>query len=125
LDSDDLNDPGNLFDDKYPVVVAEGLPLVLPQLEPDGLHHVHVLTIGSTNQNSWSSVTFPAFSDKVKIIFFGHARLIWALSAVLWIRIRMFLGLLNPDPDPLVRAMYPDPSIIKQPVLLLLFDFYL
>jgi hypothetical protein len=27
-------------------------------------------------------------------------------------RIRMFLGL--PDPDPLVRGMDPDPSIIKQ-----------
>jgi hypothetical protein len=40
------------------------------------------------------------------------------LSAVLRIRsrIRMFLGLLNPDPDPLVRGMDPDPypSIIKQ-----------
>jgi hypothetical protein len=31
-------------------------------------------------------------------------------------RIRMFLGLLDPDPDPLVRGMDPDPdpSIIKQ-----------
>ncbi len=29
-------------------------------------------------------------------------------------RIRMFLGLLNPDPDPLVKGMDPDPSIIKQ-----------
>ncbi len=28
-------------------------------------------------------------------------------------RIHMFLGLLDPDPDPLVRGMYPDPSIIK------------
>jgi hypothetical protein len=28
----------------------------------------------------------------------------------------MFLGLLDPDPDPLVRGMYPDPdpSIIMQ-----------
>jgi hypothetical protein len=34
------------------------------------------------------------------------------------LRIRMFLGLLDPDPDPLVRgtdpAPAPDPSIIKQ-----------
>ncbi len=30
------------------------------------------------------------------------------------IRIRMFLGLLDPDPDPLVRCTDPDPSIIKQ-----------
>ncbi len=38
------------------------------------------------------------------------------LSAVL--RIRMFLGLLDHDPDPIVRGMDPDPdpdpSIIKQ-----------
>ena len=26
----------------------------------------------------------------------------------------MFLGLLDPDPDPLVRGMDPDPSVIKQ-----------
>jgi hypothetical protein len=30
------------------------------------------------------------------------------------IRIHMFLGLLDPDLDPLVRGMDPDPSIIKQ-----------
>ncbi len=29
-------------------------------------------------------------------------------------RIHMFLGLLDPDPDPLVRCMDPDPSIIMQ-----------
>jgi hypothetical protein len=36
------------------------------------------------------------------------------LKVVLWIRIRMILGLL--DPDPLVRGTDPDldPSIIKQ-----------
>ena len=29
----------------------------------------------------------------------------------MWIRrIRMFLGLLDPDPDPLVRGMDPDPD---------------
>ena len=48
------------------------------------------------------------------------------LPPVLRIRIRMFLGLLDPDPshmflglldpdpDPLVRGMDPDPSVIKQ-----------
>ncbi len=39
------------------------------------------------------------------------------LKRVLWIRIRrirMFLGLLDSDPDPLVGGMDPDPSIIKQ-----------
>jgi hypothetical protein len=35
-------------------------------------------------------------------------------SAVLRIRKHMFLGLLDPDPDPLVRSMDPDPSIIKK-----------
>jgi hypothetical protein len=29
-------------------------------------------------------------------------------------RIHMFLGHKDPDPDPLVRGMDPDPSIIKQ-----------
>ncbi len=46
-------------------------------------------------------------------------------------RIRMFLGILDPDPDPLVRGTDQDPSIIKQKkrktlipiVLRLLFDF--
>jgi hypothetical protein len=33
---------------------------------------------------------------------------------VLRIRISMFFGLLDPDPDPLVRGTDPDPSIIKQ-----------
>jgi hypothetical protein len=35
-----------------------------------------------------------------------------ASEAVLRIRIHVFLGL--PDPDPLVRGMDPDPSIIMQ-----------
>ncbi len=30
------------------------------------------------------------------------------------IRIRMFVGLQDPDPDALVRGTDPDPSIIKQ-----------
>ncbi len=33
---------------------------------------------------------------------------------VLRIRIHMFLGLLGPDSDPLLRGMNPDPSITKQ-----------
>jgi hypothetical protein len=31
-------------------------------------------------------------------------------AAVFGIQIRMFLGLLNADPDPLVRGMDPDPA---------------
>ncbi len=49
-------------------------------------------------------------------------------------RIRMFLGLLDPDPDPLVQGSDPDPSIksiknskknLNPSVLWLLYDFYL
>jgi hypothetical protein len=36
------------------------------------------------------------------------------LQAVFRIRIHMFLGLADPDRDPLVRGMDPDPSISKQ-----------
>ncbi len=37
------------------------------------------------------------------------------IRIMIWIRrIHKFLGLLNPDQDPLVRGMDPDPSIIKQ-----------
>jgi hypothetical protein len=35
-----------------------------------------------------------------------------SLGAVLRIRIHMFLGLLDPDPDLLVRGTDPDPPII-------------
>jgi hypothetical protein len=37
-------------------------------------------------------------------------------TAVLWIRIRMFLGFPDPHPDTLVKSTdpAPDPSIIKQ-----------
>ncbi len=33
---------------------------------------------------------------------------------MLRIRIHMFLSLQDPDPDPLVRGMDPDPSIVMQ-----------
>jgi hypothetical protein len=33
-----------------------------------------------------------------------------SFKGVLRIRIHMFLGLLDPDPDPLVRGMDPDPD---------------
>ncbi len=44
----------------------------------------------------------------------GIGRSFYPFHAVLWIRIRMFLGLL--DPDPLLSCTDPDlgPSIIKQ-----------
>jgi hypothetical protein len=46
---------------------------------------------------------FPVLRIRIRIWFWIH-------------RIHMFLGLLAPDPDPLVRGMDPDPdpSIIKQ-----------
>jgi hypothetical protein len=34
-------------------------------------------------------------------------------------RIRMFLGLLDPESDPLVRGMDPDPSYLQANILLL------
>ncbi len=61
--------------------------------------------------------------NSVQNFFEDYARTRPSLNPVLRIRIRiriwihqilMFLGLLDPDPDPLVRAMDPDPSIIKQ-----------
>jgi hypothetical protein len=59
----------------------------------------------------------------VILLFTFNLVLLAVLQAVLRIRIRIhrihvFLGLLDPDPDPLVRGMDPDPgldpSIIKQ-----------
>jgi hypothetical protein len=45
-----------------------------------------------------------------------HLRSTVTKKAVLQMRIRIhvFLGFLHPDPDPLVRGIDPDPSIIKQ-----------
>jgi hypothetical protein len=58
----------------------------------------------------WSSLGCDPEKDPTKIggnvnIFFCHFRL-------LRIRIHIFLGLL--DPDPFIRGMDPDPSIIKK-----------
>ncbi len=36
----------------------------------------------------------------------------------------MFLGLLDPDPDPLVRGMDPDPSILEHNNYLWTYDLY-
>ncbi len=53
---------------------------------------------------------------------------LWPVSRIH--RIRIFLSLLDPDQDPIVRGTDPDPSIIKQrktlipTVLLLLYDFF-
>ncbi len=45
----------------------------------------------------------------------------WSVSwkPVLWIRIRMFLGLPAPDPDPLVRGMDPDPDPNPDPSIIM------
>ncbi len=45
-------------------------------------------------------------------------------KSLLWIRIRrirMFLGLLGPDPDPLVQGTNPDPD----PLFLMICDFFM
>jgi hypothetical protein len=58
---------------------------------------------------------FFCFSSPYPEAIFKEKRGVWA---VLRIRIRMILGLLDPDWDPLVRGMDPepdrDPSITKQ-----------
>jgi hypothetical protein len=43
----------------------------------------------------------------------------------LGIRIRMFLGFLDPDSDPLVRGTDLDPSINKEKLILLFCDFFM
>ncbi len=39
----------------------------------------------------------------------------YTFESVLWIRIHVFLGLQDPDPDPLVRGMDPDPALDPDP----------
>jgi hypothetical protein len=57
----------------------------------------HLLSLRSTE--SENAVFEPVFRIRIRIQI--H-------------RIHMFLGLMGPDPEPLVRGMDPDPSIIKQ-----------
>jgi hypothetical protein len=40
-----LNDPSDFFDNKNPVKIAQGLTLVRPQLEPDRLYPLLILTV--------------------------------------------------------------------------------
>ncbi len=40
--------------------------------------------------------------------------IVFGLKTVLRIRIHLFLGLQDPDADPLVRGVDPDPSFIMQ-----------
>jgi hypothetical protein len=53
-------------------------------------------------------------SQELEALVRQHDLWDYGLKPVLRIRIHMFLGLLDPDPDPLVRDMDPDPSITKQ-----------
>jgi hypothetical protein len=60
----------------------------------------------------------------------GHFLYILPVLRIRIHRIHMFLGLQDLDPDPLVRGMDPDPSIIKHKILrkswfLLFCDFFL
>jgi hypothetical protein len=59
----------------------------------------------------------PGIKTKVVGHIQGNVRkTICTSEAVLWIRIcriRMFLGLLDPDPDPFVRGSDPDPSLFS------------
>jgi hypothetical protein len=60
--------------------------------------------------NTSNSAYFCEVGEKLKNS--EHAEEPYPKQAVL--RIRMFLGLQDPDPDPSVRGTDPDPSIIKQ-----------
>ncbi len=41
-----------------------------------------------------------------------HITAVLRIQIRIWVpRIHMFLGLLDPDPDPLVRGMDPDPAL--------------
>jgi hypothetical protein len=88
------------------------------------------------NSNVWffkSCVTYELLFSGLDTVHTGNVsvdRVVpYPLVPVLRIRIRMFLGL--PDPDPLVRGtdLAPDPSIIKQNSKINLdsfcFDFFL
>ncbi len=64
---------------------------------------------------NWSpTVIHPYYRDPFDTVLVPwlYVRSLRRFVSVLQIRIRMFLGLL--DPDPLVRVTHPDPSIIKQ-----------
>jgi hypothetical protein len=60
----------------------------------------------------WISEPNPAIV--ANFFFFSFFSLVSILIRIRIHRIHMFLGLLDPDPGPLVRVMDPDPYIIKQ-----------
>ncbi len=59
----------------------------------------------------YQSLTRSIFMNNVDIFPLLSVRIIQSAAVLRIRRIRMFLGLLDPDPDPLVRGMDPDPSI--------------
>jgi hypothetical protein len=65
----------------------------------------------------------PIFTCKAHVFHIDPKTKRWA-KPVLWIRIwihriHMFLGLLDPDPDPLVRGMDPDPALDPDPLIIM------
>jgi hypothetical protein len=94
----------------------------------DAIVHLSVETlpfggVGASGMGAYHGrYTFLTFSHAKSILVRGFGALGTRTSMfqpVLRIRIRihrihMFLGLLDPDPDPFVRGMDPDPSITEQ-----------
>ncbi len=56
-----------------------------------------------------STTPTPCSTDGRRTVY-GHSEGFKAVLRIRIRRIRMFLGLLDPDPDPLVRGMHPDPD---------------
>jgi hypothetical protein len=99
---------------KHPIIILKDVPF---------LHLTAILEFmyaGEVNV-AQGCVAFSSFSMMILLIYLftcnfsdntdtGSAY----IPAVLGIRIRTFLGFEDPDPDPLVRGMDPDPSITNQ-----------
>jgi hypothetical protein len=82
---------------------------------------VTVLTVGvvrlrAAHKRAAEEEVEMAWDDTALNITVNPLEVSYTLITVLRIRIRVFLGLLAPDSDPLVRDLDPDPdpSIIKQ-----------
>jgi hypothetical protein len=66
---------------------------------------IHIAQVLSFKAKPMFSTAGPFFSRTSQAVFRIRIRIQ---------RIHMFLGLPDPNPDPLVRGMDPDPSVIKQ-----------
>jgi hypothetical protein len=77
------------------------------------IHEYFTAVVRVVDRNHFQGGQGGAFHSKAETILPGKSQyFFWVSKAVL--RIRMFLGLLDPDLDPLVRGTDPDPSVLKQ-----------